>query len=100
MQVSLQTWQAIKDHFSKTYRRYQIRKKAISAAHGYGASLTHAQETASQVMNADALQALACSEMEDKEVMEKITSINLTPSQILNQAQDKILVLSKKLQAL
>ena len=28
MQVGLKTWQAFKDHFTKAYRRYQIRKKA------------------------------------------------------------------------
>ena len=38
--------------------------------------------------------------MEDKEEMANLTSINLTLSQILTQAQETILVLSKKLQAL
>ena len=37
--------------------------------------------------------------MEDKEAMEKLTSINLTLSQRLTQAKEKILVLSKQLQA-
>ena len=27
MQVGLKTWQAFKDHFTQSYRRYQIRKK-------------------------------------------------------------------------
>ena len=51
-------------------------------------------------MTTDALQALACAEMEDKEVMLNLTIINLTLYQILNQAQEKILVLSKQLQDL
>ena len=51
-------------------------------------------------MTADALQALSCSEMEDKEEMEKLTSINLTLYQILNQSKETILVLSKQLQEL
>ena len=38
--------------------------------------------------------------MEDKETMANITRINLTLSQSLTQAQENILVLSKKLQAL
>ena len=38
--------------------------------------------------------------MEDKEAIENPTSINLTLSQSLTQAQEKILVLSKKLQVL
>ena len=46
------------------------------------------------------LQALACATMEDKEAMANLTSINLTLSQSLTQAQETILVLSKKLQAL
>ena len=41
MQVGLKTWKAFKDHFSQAYRRYQISKKATSAAHGYGASASH-----------------------------------------------------------
>ena len=48
----------------------------------------------------DALQALACSAMEDKEAMAKLTSIKLTLLQSLTQAQEKMLVLSKQLQAL
>ena len=51
-------------------------------------------------MTADALQALTCVSMEDKYVMDNLTSINLTLSKILTQAQKKILVLSKQLQAL
>ena len=38
--------------------------------------------------------------MEDKEAMSNLTSINLTLSQILTQAQEKILVISKQLKAL
>ena len=38
--------------------------------------------------------------MEDKETISNLTSINLTLSQILTQAQEKMLVLSKKLQTL
>ena len=77
IQVGLKTWQAFKDHFTQTYRRYQIRKKATAAAQGYGVSANHTQETESQVDTADALQALACAAMEDKEAMVNLTSINL-----------------------
>ena len=38
MQVGLKTWQDFKDYFAQAYRSYQIRKKATSEAHGYGAS--------------------------------------------------------------
>ena len=100
MKIGLKTWQDFKDHFAKSYRRYQIRKKATAAAHGYGASEKHTQETEAQVNNADALQALACAAMEDKEEMANLTSINLTLSQRLNQAQENNLVLSNQLQAL
>ena len=100
MQVGLKTWQAFKDHFAQAYRRYEIRKKATAAAHGYRASANHTKETETQVKTVDALQALACAAMEDKEVMANLTSINLTLLQILNQAQETILVLSKQLQAL
>ena len=48
----------------------------------------------------DALQALACAAMEDKEAMENLTIINLTLSQSLNQAQETISVLSKQLQVI
>ena len=48
----------------------------------------------------DALQALACAAMEDKEAMANLASINLTLSQSLTQAQETILVLSNQLQAL
>ena len=41
IQVGLKIWQAFKDHFIQAYRRYQIRKKATAAAHGYGASENH-----------------------------------------------------------
>ena len=45
MQVGLKTWQDYKDHFAQAYRRYQIRKKATAAAHGYGASSNHTHRT-------------------------------------------------------
>ena len=77
MQVGLENWQALKDHFSQVYRRYQIHKKATEAAHGHGVSENHAQETADQVNTVDTLHALACAEMEDKEVMD--TSPASTP---------------------
>ena len=51
-------------------------------------------------MTTDALQELACAEMEDKEAMVNLTSIHVTLYQSLNQAQEKILVLPKQLQAL
>ena len=100
MQVGMKNWQAFKDHFAQAYRRYQIRKKATAAAHGYGASENHTQDTEAQVNIADALQALSCAAMKDKEAMANLTSINLTLSKSLTQAQEKILVLSNKLQAL
>ena len=53
-----------------------------------------------QVNIADTLQALACTTMEETEAMVNLTSINLTLSQSLTQAQETILVLSKQLQAL
>ena len=56
MQVLLKTWKSFKDHFSQTYRPYKTRKKAQSAAHGYGEAEIHAQETDAQVNTADALQ--------------------------------------------
>ena len=37
MQVGQKTWQAFKEHFSQSYRRYEIHKKAKLAPHGYGA---------------------------------------------------------------
>ena len=55
MQVGLKTWQDFKDHFAQAYRRYQIRKKATAATHGYWASANNTQETESQVNTADAL---------------------------------------------
>ena len=100
MQVGLKTWQAFKDHFSQAYRCYQTLKKATAAAHGYGASANYTQETESQINTEDAMQALACAAMEDKEEMANLTSINLTLSQSLTQAQETVLVLSKQLQAL
>ena len=100
MQVGMKTWQAFKDYFSQAYRRYQIRKKATAAAHGYGVSAKNTQDTEAQVNTADTLQALTCAEMEDKEAMANLISINLTLSRSLTQAQEKILVISKQLQAL
>ena len=78
MQVGLKTWQAFKDHFTQSYRRYQILKKATETAHGYGASANHTQEIEAQVNTADALQALTCAAMEYKEAMVNPTSIKLT----------------------
>ena len=43
MQVGLKPWQNFMDHFSQTYRHYQIRKKETSAAHGYEESENHTQ---------------------------------------------------------
>ena len=48
----------------------------------------------------DVLKALACAAMEYKEAMANLTSINLTLSQSLTQAQETILVICKQLQAL
>ena len=100
MQIGLKTWQAFKDHLAQAYRHYQIRKKATAAAHGYAAWANHTQDTEAQVNTADTLQELACAAMEDKEEMENLTIINLTLSQILIQAKETILGLSKQLQAL
>ena len=47
-----------------------------------------------------ALQALACTVMEDREEMVNFNSINLILSQSLMQSQEKILELPKQLQAL
>ena len=80
MQVGLKNWQAFKDHFAQAYRRYQIRKKETAVVHGYGASENHTQETKAQVITADALKALACAAMEDKEATANLTIINLTLS--------------------
>ena len=100
MQIGLKTWQAFKYYFTQAYRRYQILKKATSAAHGYGASANHTEETEAQVNTVDALQERACAAMEYKEAMTNLTSINITLLQIPTQAQDTILMLSKQLQAL
>ena len=100
MQVGLKTWQDFKDHFTQAYRRYQIRKKVTAASHGYGAPENHTQETEAHVNTLDAMQALACAAIEDKEAMSNLTSINLTLSQSLNQAQETMLAISKQLQAL
>ena len=69
-------------------------------AHGYGDSENHLQETESQVMTVDALQAVACASMEDNEAMESLAIINLTLYQSLTKAQGKMLVISKQLQDL
>ena len=98
MQVGLKTYQDFKYHFTQAYRRYQIRKKETAAAHGYGTSENHTQETEAKVKTTDTLQALACAAMEDKEEMSNLTSVNLKLSKRLNQAQEKILELCKKLQ--
>ena len=100
MQVGLKTWPDFKDYFAQTYRRYHIHKKATSAAHGYGASENHTEETEAQVNTADALQALECASMEDNEAIANLTRINLTLLLSLTQAQERIVVLSKQLQAL
>ena len=86
IQFGLKNWQDFKEHFSQTYRRYQIRKKATAEAHGYGESENNTQETGAQVNTVDVLQSLACAAMEDKEAMANLTSINLTLSQSLTQA--------------
>ena len=70
------------------------------SAHGYGVAANRIQETDAQVNTVDALRSLACAAMEDKEAMENLSSINLTMSQSLTQAQETIMVLSKQLQAL
>ena len=85
-QFGLKIWQAFKYHFAQAYRRYQIRKKATEAAHGYGASENHTQETEAQVNTVHALQAITCASIEDKEEMKNLTSINLKLSQSLTQA--------------
>ena len=59
MQIGMKTWQDFKDHFTQAYWRYQIFKKATAAAHGYGASANHTEETEAQFNTADALQVLA-----------------------------------------
>ena len=100
IKVGLKPWQAFKDHLSQSYNRYQIRKNATSSAHGYGASAINTQEKDYKVNTADALQALVCASMEDKEAMANLNSIKLTLSQSLMQAKETIMVLSKKLQAL
>ena len=100
MQVGLKTWQAFKYHFAQAYSCYQILKKETAAPHGYGASINNTHETESKVNTTDALQELACAAMEDKEAMANLFSINLTLSQSLSQSKEKILMLSKQLQAL
>ena len=88
MQVGMKIWKDFKEHFTQAYRRYQICKKATASAHGYGASANHKEETKAQVNTADALQALACAEMEDKEAMTNLNSINLKLSQRLTQEKE------------
>ena len=66
MQVAQQTRQTFKDHFLQAYRRYHIREKATSVAHGYGVSANHAQETEFKGTTADAMQALVYTATEDK----------------------------------
>ena len=100
MPVGLKTCQDFKDHFAQAYMSCRIHKKAAAVAHGYGASENHTQETEARVNTADALKALACVVMEDKEAMANLTIINLTLSQSLTQAKETILMLSKKLQTL
>ena len=100
MQVGLKNCQAFKYNSAQANRRYQIHKKAKSSAHGYGSPENHTQETAYQVNTADALQALTCAAMEDKEAMENLTSINLTLYQSLTQSQETIFVFSEQIQAL
>ena len=99
MHVGLKIWQSFKDHFAQAYMSYQIRKKATAATHRYGASENHTHETEAQVNNVDVLQELTCAATEDKEAMANLTSINLTLSHSLTQAQETIFVLSKQLQA-
>ena len=51
-------------------------------------------------MTTDGLQKISCAAIEDKEAMANLTSINLTLSQSLTQAQKTILVISNQLQEL
>ena len=60
MQVGLKTWQDFRDHFSQAYRCYHIFKKGTAAAHGYGESANHTQETEAEVNTSYVLRALAC----------------------------------------
>ena len=100
MQVGLKTWQAFKDKISQSYSCYHIRKKSAAVYHEYWESANHTQDKEAQVNTSDAMQALACAAMEDKEAMANLARINFTLSQSLTQAQEKILVLSKQLHAL
>ena len=100
MQVDQKTWQAFKKNFVQEYRRYQIRKKSTSSAHGYGYAGKHAKETYDQKMMADAVQALTNATIENREAMANPTRINLTLSQSLTQSQEAILALYKNLQTL
>ena len=97
MIVGQKKWKAFTDHFAQAYSCYQIRKKLTAAAHIYGASENYDRETDAQRMTENTIQELANVKIEDKESTENLTSINLTLSQILNQAQESILVLSKLL---
>ena len=61
MQVGQKPGRISRTIFSQAYRRYQIHKKATEAAHGYRVSANHTQETESQFITSDAMQALECS---------------------------------------
>ena len=65
---------------------------------GKGRQKKYTQEKYAQVNTSDALQALACAAMEDKEAMANLTSIKLTLSQSLTQAQETLMVISTQLQ--
>ena len=93
-------WQNFKDHFARSYRCYKIRKKASATAHGYGTSENHAHETEAHMTTVGTIQTIENATMEDKEAMEKLTSINLTLSQTLPQEREEIMTFSKKLQTL
>ena len=83
--VGQKTWQSFKNHFAQAYKCYNIRKTETSVDHGYGDAANHAQETDSQMMTANALQALTNVEIADKESIANLISIKLELSQILTQ---------------
>ena len=66
---------------------YNIHKKAISTAHGYGAAENHPQEIYAKMVMADKIQSLSNETIEDNKAMSNLTSNNLILSQIPNQAQ-------------
>ena len=68
MMVGQNKWQTFKDNFAQAYWHYQIYKIAAAAAHGYGASENHVHETDTQMMTVDALQDLANTTMDDKDI--------------------------------